>query len=106
MNVKAYYQKIRDFERTLPEPFVVIVSQDTSDGGRGGLLTEVPKQLAARMITDGRARLASAEAAREFREKTGLAKRSAEELFSAKKSQVTLEPTVEMRKSTRMPRQQ
>ena len=105
MNVKAYYQKIQEFERALSEPFVVIVSRDTADGGRGGLLTEVSKQLAARMITDGRAHLASAEAAREFREKSGQAKRSAEELFFANRSQVTLAPTVEMRKSTRTPRE-
>ncbi len=95
MNVKAYYQKSQELERTLTEPFVVIVSHDTPDGGKKGLLTEVPKRLAARMVADGRAYLATAEAAHEFREKTAAKKRGAEELL------LTHVPALEPRKSTR-----
>lgn len=100
MNVKAYYQKIRELERTLADSFVVIVSHDTPDGGRGGLLTEVPKHLAARMIADERAHLASEDATLQFREKSADAKRTAEELLLADKRQVRPVPASEMRSST------
>ena len=101
MNVKAYYQKIRELERTLADSFVVIVSHDTPDGGRGGLLTEVPKHLAARMIADERAHLASEDATLQFREKSADAKRTVEALLPADKRQVRSVPASEIRSSTR-----
>jgi hypothetical protein len=101
MNVKVYYQRIRELERTLADPFVVIVSHDTPDGGRGGLLTEVPKHLAARMIADERAHLASEDATLQFRGKSADAKRTAEEFLLADKRQVRPVPASEVRSSTR-----
>lgn len=101
MNVKAYYQNIRELERTLTDSFVVIVSHDTSDGGRGGLLTEVPKHLAARMIADDRAHLASEDATLQFREKSAEAKRTAEELSLVDRKHVTPIPSSVLRQSTR-----
>ena len=101
MNVKAYYQKIRELERALADSFVVIVSHDTPDGGKGGLLTEVPKHLAARMIADERAHLASEEVTLQFREKSANAKRTAEELLLADKRQVRPVPASVIRSPTR-----
>jgi len=101
MNVKAYYQKIQELERTLSEPFVVIVSHDTSDGGREGLLTEVGRHLAARMIADGRAHLATTEAARQFHQTSAEAKRSAEEALLSNRSHGAPVITPELRRSTR-----
>lgn len=101
MNVKAYYQKIRELERALTDSFVVIVSHDTSDGGRGGLLTEVPKHLAARMIADERAHLASEDATLQFREKSAEAKHTAEELLLADRRHVTPVAAAEPRQATR-----
>lgn len=79
MNLKAYYQRIRDLEASLLTPFVVLVSHGTPDGGKEGLRTEVPSQLAAKMIADGRAHLANDDEARDFRQKVADAKRSADE---------------------------
>ena len=101
MNLKAYYQKIRDVERTLTEPFVVLVSHATPDGGRDGLFTEVPSQLAAKMIAEGRAHVASSDEARDFRQTMSDAKRAADEEAIANKMQVTVVPAAELRKSTR-----
>jgi hypothetical protein len=101
MNLKAYYQKIREVERTLVEPFAVLVSHATPDGGRDGILVEVPSQLAAKMIADGRARLAASDEARDFRQKTADAKRVADEEAMASRMQVTIVPTAELRKSSR-----
>src|SRR6266851_8090225 len=99
MNLRTYFQKIREVEQTLREAFIVVVSQETSDGGRRGLLTEVPKHLAARMIADGRACLASEEESREFHEKKVEAKRLSDEENMASRMQVTLVPTAELKKT-------
>ena len=93
MNLKTYYQKIRDVEASFNVPFVVLVSHATSDGGKEGLLTEVPKELAAKMIADGRAHAATDDVAREFHDKKAEAKRAADSEAAANKMQVTLVPT-------------
>jgi len=102
MNLRSYFQKIREIEQTLREAFIVVVSQETSDGGRRGLLTEVPKHLAARMIADGRACLASEEESRDFYEKRVEAKRVADQEVIASRMQVTLVPTADLKKASRL----
>jgi len=67
MDLRAYYQKIRRIEAGIVEEDVVVVSRETSDGGRAGVLTDVPRSVAARLIADEKVELASAEAAAEFR---------------------------------------
>ncbi len=47
MDLRVYYQKIRKFEAEIPEPFVVLVSRETPDGGKAGVKTDVPRSLAA-----------------------------------------------------------
>ena len=101
MNLRSYFQKIREIEQGLHHAFVVIVSQETSDGGRPGLLTEVPKHLAARMIADGRAGLASEQEGRDFHEKKLEAKRLTDQEAAASRMQVTLVPTAELKNASR-----
>jgi hypothetical protein len=102
MNLRSYFQKMREVEQSLREPFVVVASQETSDGGKRGLLTEVPKHLAARMIADGRASLASEEESRDFHEKKTEAKRLSDQESIASRMQVTLVPTAELKKASRL----
>jgi hypothetical protein len=73
MDVKAYYQKIREVENQLPAGDVVIVSLDTPDGGRAGRAMEAGRRLAAKMMVDGRARVATPEEAEVFRKSEGAA---------------------------------
>lgn len=101
MNLKAHYQKIREVERTLVEPFTVLVSHATPDGGKEGVLTEVPSRVAARMIAEGHAHVATADEAKEFRQKTADAKRTADEEALASKMQITIVPTAELKKTVR-----
>lgn len=101
MNLRTYYQKIRDIEQTLVEPFVVLESHETADGGKEGLLTEVPRPLAAKMIADGRARLATEKAVREFHEKKAEAKRTADQEAVTNRMQMMLVPTAELIKTKR-----
>ena len=58
MDLRAYYQKIRDVEAKIPGPYAVVVSLATPDGGKAGMLTEVPRRVAAKMVVDGTATLA------------------------------------------------
>ena len=96
MDLRAYYQKIREMEGRLPEPCVV-VSLETSDGGKAGVRTEVNRQVAARMVVEGRARVASEEETREFAERKLEAKRAADQLAAAARMQVTVVPSSEWR---------
>lgn len=66
MELRAYYQKIRRIEAEIGDESAVVSSRETPDGGQAGVLTEVPRAIAARMIADGRAELASGDEAARF----------------------------------------
>jgi hypothetical protein len=67
MDLRAFYQKLRKIEQQIADSHVVVVSHETPDGGRPGQLAEVSRSIAARLILEGRARLATAEESAEFR---------------------------------------
>ena len=67
MDLRAFYQTIRKIAAEITEEAAVIISRETSDGGRAGVKTEVPREVAARMIAEGTADLASPEQTAEFR---------------------------------------
>lgn len=90
MDLKVFYQKLRQMEASLSEPQVVVVSLETADGGRPGVRTEVPRELAARMVVENRARLATPEESAEFREQTAEAKRAADQAAAASKIQIAV----------------
>jgi hypothetical protein len=66
MDLRAYYRTMRAIEAGIPEESVVIVSLETGDGGRAGVCTDVPRAVAARMITEEKAELASPDVAVKF----------------------------------------
>jgi len=59
MDLRVYYQKIRDIESKIPGQYAVVVSLPTPDGGKAGTITEVSRRVAAKMVVDGTAKLAS-----------------------------------------------
>ncbi len=97
MDLKAYYQKIREVEQAIAESCVVTVSLETPDGGKAGVPAEVPRSIAARMVVEGRARLASAEETREFQERRAEARRAAEQAAAAGRMQIAVVPASELR---------
>lgn len=97
MDLRLYYQKIKDNERAITGPSAVIVSHETPEGGKPGVRTEVLKQVAARMLVESRARLATPEEAREFHEQNDQARRQAEQLAEAARMQITVVPASEIR---------
>lgn len=96
MDLKRYYQKIRQVESTIVDPFAVVVSLETADGGKAGTVTEVPPRVAAKMVVDGVAKLASPEDAQRLRAAQAEAQRAAEEAAAASRVQLTVLPTVEL----------
>ena len=76
---------MREIESTIADSFVFIISLETPDGGKAGMVSEVSRLNAAKMIIEGRAvladesqkeaYLAQQEAARKAAEKAQLAKR-------------------------------
>jgi hypothetical protein len=96
MDLTVYYKKIREAEAELPEPCVV-VSNETEDGGRAGVRSEVPRRIGARMVVEGRARAATGEEAREFREEAAKAKYEADRVAEASRVRWSVVPTDELR---------
>jgi hypothetical protein len=97
MDLKAYYQKVKQLEATIAEPHVVVISEETPDGGRAGVRTEVIRRVAAEMVVAGRAHLATAEEARAFREEIGEASRAAVQAAAARRMQITVISEADLR---------
>jgi hypothetical protein len=97
MDLKVFYQKVRQVEATLLDAHVIVVSLDTPDGGRAGVPTEAGRAVAARMIVEGKARLATPEEATAFRTQVATAKRAADQAASASRMQVTVISDADLR---------
>lgn len=100
MDLKIYYQKLRNTEAAIGDEFPVIVSKETSDGGRDGRYAEVTRAVAAKMSLEGAARLATPEEARAYREAQAEARKAAEQAAEAAKVQLTLVSASEMARLT------
>lgn len=79
MDLRVYYQKLRTIESEIQDPFPVVISRETTDGGKQGLRTQVPRSIAARLIVDGKVDLASADEAAQFLKQTAAEWRAAKE---------------------------
>jgi anti-sigma factor RsiW len=90
VDLKQYFRKIRDFEATLNDDYPIVVSRETPDGGKPGLIAEVSRANAARMIIEGRAVLATEDEKRQYQEQQAAAKRAAEKAELAKCVQVAI----------------
>jgi hypothetical protein len=75
-----------------------VVSNETADGGKPGVLTEVTPGIAAKMVVQGAARLATAQEAMAFRAAQVEAKRVADQAAAAAKVQFTVVSTTELDK--------
>jgi hypothetical protein len=90
MDLKQYFRKIRQVEATLTERFPLVVSLETPDGGKPGLISEIPRAEAAKMIVEGRAVLASEEEKEFYRHQQACAKEAAEKAELAKRVQIAI----------------
>lgn len=92
MDLRLFYQKLRKIEAEIGEPHVVVVSNETSDGGRAGQKSEVSRANAAKLLVEGRARLANTEEVAEFRATVEHARQDAEQRTMSQKIQVHIVP--------------
>ena len=90
MNLRAYFQKIRAAESTIEDDAVLTVSLETDDGGLEGLRSEVPRALAAKLIVEGRVRLATHEEATAHRADQDERRRQLAERDAAGRLQVAI----------------
>jgi len=95
MDLRLYYQKIRDTQAKIADTFPVVESCETPDGGTAGRLTEVTPAVAAKLIVEGAARLAKESDAAAFRDAQAKAKQAADEAMAAAKVQMTFLPMAE-----------
>jgi hypothetical protein len=90
MDVRAFYQKVRQVAETIAEAYAVVISLPTSDGGREGIASEVARTLAALLIVEGKARIATAEETQQFRDRAAEAKTAADQIAAASRMQITV----------------
>ena len=100
MDLKTYYQKIRDTEATIPGQYAVVVSRATDDGGKGGVTVEVPRPVAAKMVVEGSAVLATAAQATAFQQQEAAAQKAAQDAAAAGKVQITMVSSDDLKKLT------
>ena len=90
MDLRNFYQKIRELMDTIREEHVVVISHPTPDGGKAGVPMEVARANAARLIAEGRARLATTEESDGFRAGLAEASERAEQELIASRMQITV----------------
>ena len=93
MDLRVYYKKVREMEAQIAEEFPVMVSVETPDGGKAGMMTEVPAPVAAKMVVDGIARLAQKKEAEAFRKARLEAKQAVDAAAEAARVQLSVLPT-------------
>ncbi|HYI96451.1 MAG TPA: hypothetical protein VEX68_23110 [Bryobacteraceae bacterium] len=101
MDIRVYFQKIREVERTIQEPWVVVVSLETPEGGKPGRATEVSRGSAAQLIVDNKVRLADVKERDAYYKEANEARLAAEEATVAGKIHVTVVSDTASRASKR-----
>ena len=96
MDLKAYYTKVRETAARYPNKDVVVVSRATADGGKAGVFTEVPKEVAAMMVVEGTADAAAEHDAEAFRQARTIEKQRVEREQAAAKMPLSVVTTAEL----------
>lgn len=90
MDLKQYFRKLRETESSLVDTYPVVVSLETADGGKGGVISEVSRAVAAKLIVENRAVLATEDQKAIYLHDQDLAKRTAEKAELARRVQVAI----------------
>ncbi len=97
MDLRQYFKKLRDVEAGIEEEFPFVVSLETSDGGKPGVVSEVSRELAAKAIVSGQAVLAADDQKRIYLELQAQRKKAVQKAELAKRLQIAIvsEPELE-----------
>jgi hypothetical protein len=98
MDLKTYYSNIRAVETTLEGENIVVISLATSEGGKAGVATEVQRYVAAKLIADQRARVATREEAEVFYLESEKRRLRFEQEEEARRMRVMVIPSADLRK--------
>lgn len=90
MDVKQYYRKLREIESGISQDYVLVTSLETSDGGKAGVVSEVSREHAAKLIVEGRVTLSSDAETKAFYAKRTADKKAYEKADAARRLQVTI----------------
>jgi hypothetical protein len=90
MDLRQYFKKIREAETALTDSFPLVISMETSDGGKPGMVSEVSRELAARMLVEGRAVLAEEKDRQRYFERQAAIKQAAEKAELSRRLQVAI----------------
>lgn len=90
MDVRQYYRKLREIESGIAEPFVLVTSLETSDGGKPGIVCEVSREQAAKLMVEGRVTLSTQTEEQAFVAKQVADKKAFETAELARRLQVTI----------------
>jgi hypothetical protein len=97
MDLRQYFKKIKDTELSIEEPYPLIVSLDTTDGGKAGTVVEVSRQEAAKAIVELRALWANGEQKEAYLKQEGERKKSAEKTELSRRLQIAIISDSELR---------
>ena len=98
MDLRSYYRKVREAEAGLIGEHFVLVSLETPEGGKAGVCTEASRRTAARLLAEAGARLATEEEANDFYEVHRAAREAREQEEAARRVQVMVIPSHELKK--------
>jgi hypothetical protein len=97
MDLKQYFKKINDAEASIAEQYPLIVSLETSDGGRPGTIVEVSRREAAKAIVENRAVLASENQKKAYFEREAASKKLVEKAELSHRLQIAVISDSELR---------
>jgi hypothetical protein len=97
MDLKIFYQKVREAELEIADDPTLVVSFETPDGGKDGVVSEVPRAVAARMIVEGKVRRPTEQQIAEYRQGIEDARRRIEQETNARRVQLTVISDADLR---------
>jgi hypothetical protein len=90
VDVRQYFRKLREVEAAIPEQFACVTSLENPDGGKAGVVSEVTRELAAKLVVEGRAILSSDSEIKDFFARHATQKLAYEKAEMANRLQVTI----------------
>jgi hypothetical protein len=97
MDLKQYFKKINETQAIIAEAYPLIVSLETSDGGKPGAMIEVSRQEAAKAIVEGRGILATLEQQAVYAAQEAARKVAAEKTELSRRLQIAIISDADLR---------
>jgi hypothetical protein len=97
MDLRNYFKKIKETASAIEEPYLLIVSLETPDGGKPGTVVEVTRHEAAKALVEGRAVRANEEQTEVYYKQEAARKKYAEKAELSRRLQIAIISDSELR---------